>query len=93
MATPVAAKPFTTLLNKRLALFGRHVHPALVHPAVCAKHAGTEAQSAKENAAKHQNAQRLPETNGFHAKDCREQGVPQGHHQQAEHDENHRADD
>ena len=64
-----ASKPSAALLNKGFTLFGRHVHPALVHPAVCAEHAWPEAQPTEQNAAQYQNAQRLPEADGFHAED------------------------
>ncbi|MNC67089.1 hypothetical protein D3C75_1175550 [compost metagenome] len=88
MAMPAAMTPEspTALLNKLLALFWCHLHPAFMHTTAIAahtEHPWTQPKTAEQNPTQHQQPKRLPEANAFHADNRRQQCIPQRHHQQA----------
>ena len=82
------AEALAHALAPGLSLLGRNASPAFIHALPDAlPHPGApgaaHAEAPKEHAAKHQQAQRLPEGNGANAEERRQQPVPQERHDPA----------
>jgi hypothetical protein len=76
---PAAAAPHP--LAELLALFGRHLVPALHHPVPPVHRvARNAAESAEQDLGQDQQTQSLPKTDRSPAEDIRHQPVPQAHH-------------
>src|SRR5215469_11554364 len=71
-------------LSKLVALFGRHLLPALHHSVtpVPRRWSRAAAQAAEQNSAQDQDAQGLPEGDSWASKQARHQPVPEDHHEE-----------